>query len=96
VFRGADTLRRTLTPIGPDQLRRERRGGGREKVRAARGLTNYVYLHLGSGVGLGLALGARLYRGRGAAGEIGFLLLGDGRDGGARGRVHRPYVGVLG
>jgi predicted NBD/HSP70 family sugar kinase len=38
-----------------------------------------VYLHLGTGVGLGLVLGALLYRGRGAAGEIGFLPLGDRR-----------------
>jgi hypothetical protein len=30
-----------------------------------------------------------------AAGEIGFLPLGDGRDGGALGRVHRADAGVL-
>ena len=43
----------------------------------ARGLEDFVYLHVGSGVGLGLVLGGRLYRGRGAAGEVGFLPLGD-------------------
>ena len=52
---------------------------GEHAYGAARGLTNYVYLHLGTGVGLGLVLGARLYRGRGAAGEVGFLPLGDRR-----------------
>jgi predicted NBD/HSP70 family sugar kinase len=45
----------------------------------ARGLEDFVYLHVGSGVGLGLVLGGRLYRGRGAAGEVGFLPLGDPR-----------------
>jgi predicted NBD/HSP70 family sugar kinase len=43
----------------------------------ARGLEDFVYLHVGGGVGLGLVLGGRLYRGRGAAGEVGFLPLGD-------------------
>ena len=52
---------------------------GEHAYGAARGLTNYVYLHLGTGVGLGLVLDSRLYRGRGAAGEVGFLPLGDRR-----------------
>ena len=52
---------------------------GEHAYGAARGLENFVYLHIGTGVGLGLVLGARLYRGRGAAGEIGFLPLGDRR-----------------
>ena len=52
---------------------------GEHAYGAARGLTNCVYLHLGTGVGLGLVLDGRLYRGRGAAGEVGFLPLGDRR-----------------
>ena len=52
---------------------------GEHAYGAARGLTNYAYVHLGTGIGLGLVLGSRLYRGRGAAGEIGFLPLGDPR-----------------
>ena len=52
---------------------------GEHAYGAARGLANYVYLQLGTGVGLGLVLGAQLYRGRGAAGEVGFLPLGDRR-----------------
>ena len=52
---------------------------GEHAYGAARGLRDYVYLHLGTGVGLGLVLDGRLYRGRGAAGEVGFLPLGDRR-----------------
>lgn len=52
---------------------------GEHAYGVARGLRNFVYLQLGTGVGLGLVLGGQLYRGRGAAGEIGFLPLGDGR-----------------
>ncbi|HET9167985.1 MAG TPA: ROK family transcriptional regulator [Actinospica sp.] len=55
---------------------------GEHAYGAARGLRNIVYLQLGTGVGLGLVLDGRLYRGRGAAGEIGFLPLGD------RGAMH--------
>ena len=51
---------------------------GEHAYGAARGLDNFAYLQLGTGVGLGLVLDGRLYRGRGAAGEIGFLPLGDG------------------
>ncbi len=47
---------------------------GEHAYGAARGLENFVYLQLGTGVGLGLVLDGRLYRGRGAAGEIGFWL----------------------
>jgi predicted NBD/HSP70 family sugar kinase len=50
---------------------------GEHALGIARGLEDFVYLHVGSGVGLGLVLGGRLYRGRGAAGEVGFLPLGD-------------------
>lgn len=52
---------------------------GEHAYGTARGLDNYVYLHIETGVGLGLVLNGRLYRGRGAAGEIGFLPLGDRR-----------------
>jgi predicted NBD/HSP70 family sugar kinase len=45
---------------------------------AAKGLVNFVYLHLGTGVGLGLMLDGRLYRGAtGAAGEAGYIPIGD-------------------
>jgi predicted NBD/HSP70 family sugar kinase len=50
---------------------------GEHAYGAARGLQNFVYLQLGTGVGLGLVLDGKLYRGRGGAGEIGFLPLGD-------------------
>ena len=52
---------------------------GEHALGIARGLEDFVYLHVGGGVGLGLVLGGRLYRGRGAAGEVGFLPLGDPR-----------------
>ncbi|HWG23908.1 ROK family transcriptional regulator [Actinospica sp.] len=57
---------------------------GEHAYGAALGLRNFVYLQLGTGVGLGLVLGGQLYRGRGAAGEIGFLPLGDCRSTNAR------------
>jgi predicted NBD/HSP70 family sugar kinase len=45
---------------------------------AARGLTDFAYLTVGTGVGVGLVLDGRVYRGvTGAAGEVGYLPIGD-------------------
>ncbi len=50
----------------------EQRGG------AGRGVESFAYLNVGSGLGAGIILHGRLHRGaRGAAGEVGFLPVGD-------------------
>jgi predicted NBD/HSP70 family sugar kinase len=42
------------------------------------GVSNFVYFSIGTGVGMGIVLDGKLYRGsRGAAGEVGFLPLGE-------------------
>ncbi|RSM46495.1 sugar kinase [Actinoplanes sp. ATCC 53533] len=44
-----------------------------------RGVRHFVYLSIGTGTGMGVVIDGRLYRGfRGAAGEIGYLPIGDG------------------
>ncbi len=60
---------------------------------AARGVRDFVYVTVGTGVGIGLVLDGRVYRGfTGAAGEIGYLPLGN--DGaGPRGTL--PARGML-
>jgi len=56
---------------------------------AARGLTDFAYLTVGTGVGVGLVLDGRVYRGvTGAAGEVGYLPIGD-RAAGSRVRTER-------
>src|SRR6185437_14983307 len=42
---------------------------------AAIGVSNFVYLWIGSGIGLGIWIDGRLYRGQGSAGEVGFMPL---------------------
>lgn len=42
---------------------------------AGRGQQNVIYVQLSTGVGAGLLLGGHLYRGRGAAGEFGHMVL---------------------
>jgi predicted NBD/HSP70 family sugar kinase len=43
-----------------------------------KGFSNFVFVSVGTGIGMGIVIDGRLYRGwRGAAGEIGFLPLGE-------------------
>jgi predicted NBD/HSP70 family sugar kinase len=47
-----------------------------------KGVANFVFVSVGTGIGMGIVIDGQLYRGaRGAAGEIGFLPLGDGDPG---------------
>lgn len=51
---------------------------GERTAGAGRDVDSFVYLSIGSGLGAGIVLHGRLHRGaRGAAGEIGFLPVGD-------------------
>ncbi len=51
---------------------------GERNVGAGRGVDSFAYLNIGSGLGAGIVLHGQLHRGaRGAAGEIGFLPVGD-------------------
>jgi predicted NBD/HSP70 family sugar kinase len=51
---------------------------GEHTYGAARGARHFVYVTVGTGLGLGLVLDGRLYRGlSGAAGEVGYLPIGD-------------------
>ncbi|HEU4658223.1 MAG TPA: ROK family transcriptional regulator [Capillimicrobium sp.] len=51
---------------------------GEQAHGGGRGVENFAYLSIGSGLGAGIVLGGRLHRGaRGAAGEVGFLPIGD-------------------
>src|SRR5579859_943574 len=44
-----------------------------------KGIPNFVFISVGTGIGMGIVLDGQLHRGaRGAAGEIGFLPLGEG------------------
>jgi len=46
-----------------------------------KGVSDFAFVSLGTGLGLGLVIGGKLHRGvHGAAGEIGFMPLGEGRD----------------
>lgn len=51
---------------------------GEQQAGAGRGVESFAYLSVGAGLGAGVILDGRLHRGaRGAAGEIGFLPVGD-------------------
>jgi predicted NBD/HSP70 family sugar kinase len=51
---------------------------GEQASGGGRGVDNFAYLTVGSGLGAGIVLNGRLHRGaRGAAGEVGFLPVGD-------------------
>jgi predicted NBD/HSP70 family sugar kinase len=59
---------------------------GEQAGGAGKGVESFVYLNVGSGLGAGIVLHGQLHRGaRGAAGEVGFLPVGDDPFGAARG-----------
>jgi predicted NBD/HSP70 family sugar kinase len=65
---------------------------GEHTYGAGQGMRQFVYAHVGTGVGLGLILDGHLYNGfAGAAGEAGFLPIGDG----SATAVGRPMRGSL-
>jgi predicted NBD/HSP70 family sugar kinase len=50
---------------------------GEQWLGLGKGVSNFVYLHVGTGVGAGLVLHGELYRGHtGSAGEVGYLPIG--------------------
>jgi predicted NBD/HSP70 family sugar kinase len=50
---------------------------GEQWLGLGKGVSNFVYLHVGTGVGAGLVLRGELYRGHtGSAGEVGYLPIG--------------------
>jgi predicted NBD/HSP70 family sugar kinase len=58
-----------------------------------KGVANFVFMSIGTGIGMGIVIDGRLYHGwRGAAGEIGFLPLGDGQGAGASGVQRRGWL----
>lgn len=51
---------------------------GEQAWGAATASKNFAYLHIGTGIGLGIVIDGHLYRGHsGAAGEVGYLPIGD-------------------
>ncbi len=51
---------------------------GEQAHGVGKGVSNFVFISVGTGIGMGIVLDGHLHRGaRGAAGEIGFLPLGD-------------------
>ena len=67
---------------------------GEQTYGAALGVDDFVYLHIGTGIGLGVGIDGHIYRGAtGAAGEVGYLPIGDGA---ARNRSGRsPGRGMM-
>src|SRR5262249_31607254 len=60
-----------------------------------RGVRNFVFLSVGTGIGMGIVIDGQLYRGaRGAAGEIGFLPLGEADSEENAKRLHGPLESV--
>jgi predicted NBD/HSP70 family sugar kinase len=58
-----------------------------------KGVANFVFMSVGTGIGTGIVIDGRLYHGwRGAAGEIGFLPLGDGNGADATGVQRRGWL----
>ncbi|MFI6359744.1 ROK family protein [Streptomyces sp. NPDC050743] len=65
---------------------------GEQAAGIGRGVDDFVYFSVGTGIGLGTITSGRLHRGaRGAAGEIAFLLVGDG-SADPDGKVHERGV----
>lgn len=51
---------------------------GEQAWGAAKDARNFVYIHVGTGIGVGIVIDGRLYRGHtGAAGEVGYIPIGD-------------------
>ena len=51
---------------------------GEQAHGVGKGVANFVFVSIGTGIGMGIVIDGQLYRGaRGAAGEIGFLPLGE-------------------
>lgn len=66
---------------------------GEHTFGVARDVRHFAYVMIGTGVGLGLVLDGRLYRGRdGAAGEVGYLPIGDRPPGGHTGGRRRGIL----
>ncbi len=62
-----------------------------------KGVEDFVYLHVATGVGMGLVLNGQLFRGStGAAGEVGYLPLGNADPHGANARRRGALEGALG
>ena len=58
-----------------------------------KGVANFVFMSVGTGIGMGIVIDGRLYHGwRGAAGEIGFLPLGDAEAAIATGVQRRGWL----
>jgi predicted NBD/HSP70 family sugar kinase len=61
---------------------------GEQAHGVGKGVSNFVFISVGTGIGMGIIIDAQLHRGaRGAAGEIGFLPLGGDLSGGESGSL---------
>jgi predicted NBD/HSP70 family sugar kinase len=58
-----------------------------------KGIANFAFVSVGTGIGMGIVIDGRLYRGsRGAAGEIGYLPLGEPESKSASGMQRRGWL----